>query len=196
MISRLRGIIWEKEPDRTVLDVNGVGYEVLIATSTAAAMGEVGDQAELFISTQVREDSLQLFGFMSAEERQLFFLLIGVNGIGPKTALAGLSAVSPAEFIAAVAAHDVARLTRLPGVGKKTAERILIDLQDKLDPLRAALGPLAVGGGGMRADVIAALVGMGYSRDVADRAVAEAAASATTVEGILKAALQRLGGNR
>ncbi len=196
MIARLRGTIWEKSTDRLVVDAGGVGYEVHVSLGTAAAVGEEGEPVELYTWHHVREDAHQLFGFSRPDERTLFLLLIGVSGIGPKTALTALSTLTPSDFVSAVASNDVVRLTRLPGVGKKTAERILVELRDKIDRLQVMAGPAAVSssGGSVRSDTLAALLALGYGRPMADRALQNMSFDGLTVQEAIKVALQKLSG--
>ena len=132
MIGLLRGRLIEKHPDRLLLDVHGVGYEVAVPLSTFYALPDAGADLALRIHTHVREDHIALFGFATRLEQQLFERLIGVSGIGPKLALATLSGIEPAELVRAVRTSDVARLTSIPGIGKKTAERIALELKDKM----------------------------------------------------------------
>lgn len=189
MIRRLRGRIWEKQAGFIVLDVGGVGYELQVAPSTAAAVGEVGSEADLHVWTHLREEGIQLFGFAQPHERMVFELLLGVSGIGPKMALAVLSGMTPADLVAAVSEGDVVRLTRAPGIGKKTAERLVVELRDKIDPLRAVVGaPVS----SARADALAALIALGYPRPVAERALQSVGPEAATVQDLIKAALLKL----
>jgi Holliday junction DNA helicase RuvA len=175
MIALLRGQLLEKHPNRLIVDVQGVGYDVQVPVSTFYQAGEPGQNVTLRIHTHVREDQIALFGFASMLEQQLFERLIGVNGIGPKLALAVLSGIEPKDLVAAVQQTDVARLTRIPGVGRKTAERITLELRDRL-PAIAEL-PTAGGvivqdsHGSVRDDVISALVNLGYQRPVVEKAV-------------------------
>jgi Holliday junction DNA helicase RuvA len=175
MIALLRGQLLEKHPNRLIVDVQGVGYDVQVPVSTFYQAGEPGQNVTLRIHTHVREDQLALFGFASMLEQQLFERLISVNGIGPKLALAVLSGIEPKELVAAVQQTDVARLTRIPGVGRKTAERITLELRDRL-PAIAEL-PTAGGAiveeshGSVRDDVISALVNLGYQRPAVEKAV-------------------------
>ncbi len=122
----------EKEANRLILDVRDVGYEVLVPLSTYYELGEVGDPAELRIHTHVKEDALSLFGFKTDEEKKLFSLMIQISGIGPKLAVTILSGLPPEQFVDAIRAEDLVRLNRIPGVGKKTAERLVLELRDKL----------------------------------------------------------------
>src|SRR5262245_50257775 len=138
MIARLSGTLVEKRPGSAVVDVAGVGYQVAIPLSTYDALGEIGARVELHVHTHVREDALLLFGFHTRGDRELFVRLLAVNGIGPRTALAVLSGLGGAELIDSVRARDVTRLCSIPGVGRKTAERIVVDLADRLDSLAAA----------------------------------------------------------
>lgn len=193
MISRLRGKLWEKEPSRVVVDAGGVGYELAVSTATAALLGEPGEPTELYVVTIAREDSLQLFGFARVEERALFQLLIGVSGIGPKTAVGALSALTPADLLAAVAEDDPVRLTRVPGIGKKTAERLVVELRDKVAGLKAYVGSAGAAPRGARGDALEALVALGYARPAAERVLGEVGAAAGgTVQDLIRIALQKL----
>ncbi len=172
MIARLRGTLVEKTPSRIVVDVAGVGYDVLVPLSTFYGLGDPGVAVTLRIHTHVREDLIALFGFASALEQDLFERLISINGIGPKLALAVLSGIDPGELVRAIRAQDVARLTRIPGVGKKTAERIGLELKDRLPHTAApADASAAAAGDDLRADLLSALVNLGYKGAVAEKAV-------------------------
>lgn len=200
MIAFLRGTILDKQPQRLVLDVNGVGYEVLVPLSTYFDAAEPGSATvvTLHVHTHVREDALQLFGFASKLELDLFTRLIGISGIGPKLALAVLSGIEPAELVRAVRAQDIVRLTSIPGVGKKTAERIGLELKDRLPASLGAAdpaGPAALSPGDqVRADLLAALATLGYPRPPAERAADTVLrdGSAHTLESALRAALREL----
>lgn len=175
MIGLLRGTLIEKAPSRILLDIGGVGYEVLVPLSTYYGLGEPGAAATLRIHTHVREDVIALYGFATGLEQDLFERLIGIGGVGPRLALAVLSGIEPAELMRAVRLQDVARLTAIPGVGRKTAERICLELKDRL-PASAAgsAGPSASAGavpGQMREDLLSALLNLGYNRSVAERAI-------------------------
>src|SRR5436309_1932022 len=174
MIARLKGTIVEKSPNRIVLDVAGVGYDVIVPLSTFYGLGEPGTPVTLRVHTHVREDVIALYGFASPLELDLFERLIAVNGIGPKLALAVLSGIDPGELVRAVRAQDVARLTRIPGVGKKTAERIGLELKDRM-PHAAVPGGFGAGpggpGGALRDDLLSALTNLGYKGQVAEKAV-------------------------
>lgn len=171
MIARLHGALLEKTPNRIVVDVAGVGYEVLVPLSTFYGLGEAGSPVTLRVHTHVREDLIALYGFSSALELDLFERLIAINGIGPKLALAVLSGIDPGELVRAIRAQDVARLTRIPGVGKKTAERIGLELKDRLPQAAVSAEPAAAGGDGSRADLLSALTNLGYNRAVAEKAI-------------------------
>jgi holliday junction DNA helicase RuvA len=169
LIARLTGTILDKSPNRIVVDVGGVGYDLLVPLSTFYGLGEAGASVTLRVHTHVREDVIALFGFATALEQDLFERLIAINGIGPKLALAVLSGIDPAELVRAIRAQDVARLMRIPGVGKKTAERIGLELKDRLPQ---AAGPVApVPGDDVRADLLSALTNLGYNRSVAEKAI-------------------------
>ena len=168
MIARLRGTLLEKSPSRIVVDVGGVGYDVMVPLSTFYGLGEAGESVALRVHTHVREDVIALFGFATPLEQDLFERLIAISGIGPKLALAVLSGIDPAELVRAIRAQDVARLTRIPGVGKKTAERIGLELKDRLPP---AAGPVDTAGDDVRGDLLSALTNLGYNRSVAEKAI-------------------------
>jgi Holliday junction DNA helicase RuvA len=173
VIARLAGTLLEKGVQRLIVDVGGVGYEVLVPLSTFYAVGDPGAAVALRIHTHVREEALQLYGFATSLELLLFERLIAVSGIGPKLALAVLSGIEPQAFIAAVRQNDLVRLTRIPGVGKKTAERIVIELRDRL-PQDAALPADAEGPeptGGVRDDLLSALTNLGYQRHAIEKTV-------------------------
>jgi Holliday junction DNA helicase RuvA len=200
MIGRLRGTILECTPGQVLLDVSGVGYDVQIPLSTFYALsGGSGSVISLHIHTHVRAEALQLFGFESSEERSVFELLIAISGVGPKMALAILSGIGVDELHETVRHNDRERLQKIPGVGKKTAERLLLELRDRL-PERDAERPADHGddgpaGVGLRPDAISALVNLGYARDVAVRVVDRALAEddrPTTLESLLRAALAGL----
>ena len=192
MIARLRGTVVEKMPTRVVLEVGGVGYEVHVPLSSFSAVGDAGSDLTLHVHTHVREDVLQLFGFASPLEQTLFERLITVSGIGPRLALAVLSGLAPSELVQAIAGADLARLTSIPGVGRKTAERIVLELKDKL----AGIGlPHAAGDAvGPREDLVSALVNLGYHRPAAEKAVEQALKSApgTDFQQALRHALRTL----
>lgn len=196
MIAFLRGRIHEKRPNRVTLDVQGIGYDVAVPLSTFYALGEEGSEAALRVHTHVREDALLLFGFATALEQAVFERLIAISGIGPKLALAVLSGIEPAELVGAVQRGDVVRLTRIPGVGKKTAERIGLELKDKLpDDLVQAGATAATPGDRLRADLASALVNLGYHRSAVDTVLDARLKDdpAPVFEAVLRAALRELG---
>jgi len=197
MIGFLRGRVFDKQPNRVIVDVQGVGYELIVPLSTYYEVGEVGHEVALRVHTHVREDALQLFGFLTELERQLFERLIGISGIGPKLAVAVLSGIEPREFITAVNRGDVARLTRVPGIGKKTAERMVLELKDRLQSLAEPIeAPEEMPGSDdrLRVDLVSALQNLGYHRPQAEKAVETTLASApdVTFERALKSALREL----
>ena len=174
MIARLKGTLVEKSPSRLVVDVGGVGYDVLVPLSTFYGLGDPGTPVALRVHTHVREDAIALYGFASPLEQDLFERLISISGIGPKLALAVLSGIDPAELIRAIKAQDVARLTRIPGVGKKTAERIGLELKDRLPHAAVPHGAApdaAPTGDTLRDDLFSALINLGYQRAAADKAI-------------------------
>jgi holliday junction DNA helicase RuvA len=200
LIASLRGHILEKHPNRIVIDVNGVGYEVFVPLSTFYGLGDAGSTITVRIHTHVREDALLLYGFATLLEQELFERLIGVSGIGPKVALAVLSGIEPQDLIHAIERGDLARLTAIPGVGKKTSERIVLELKDRLPRERAvarAAGAAPPDAPVMRDDVVSALVNLGYHRPLAEKA-AEAAiktlgsAADASFERMLKQALREV----
>lgn len=194
MIARLTGRLVEKQATRLVVDVNGVGYEVQVPLSTFYVVPEPGADVTLRVHTHVREDALQLFGFSTPLEQQLFERLIAISGIGPKLALAVLSGIEPADLVRAVQAGDVGRLTLIPGVGKKTAERIGLELKDRLPPGLAPELPGTAAGASLRADLVSALLNLGYHRPPAEKAVDAAlkVPGEPTFERALKDALRRM----
>ena len=175
MIANLSGVLLEKDArrvQRLVIDVHGVGYEVLAPLSTIYTLGDVGSAVALRIYTHVREDIIQLFGFATALEHGLFERLIGVNGVGPKLGLAILSGIEPADLGRAIRDNDLGRLTSIPGVGRKTAERLVVELRDKFTQ---DFGPVAatgvVPGAAVRDDLMSALTNLGYQRAAAEKAI-------------------------
>ena len=173
MIAQLRGRLLRKQPQEAVVDVGGVGYRVSIPLSTFYRIGEPGAEVTLLTHTHVREDALALFGFLTSVEQALFERLIAVSGVGPKLAVSILSGIEAPDLVAALRSSDLARLTRIPGVGKKTAERLVVELKDKMQDLPSSVvaptGPHAAAD-----DVVSALVHLGYSRPEAERAAERA----------------------
>ena len=177
MIAFLRGAILEKRPNQVVIDVGGVGYDVTIPISTYSALPATGSEVRLRIHTHVREDALSLYGFLTEEEKTLFERLIGVSGIGPKLAVTVLSGLPTPDLVASIRQGLLEHLVRIPGVGKKTAERIVLELRDKLELLGAAAVAPAPQVGALSAldlDVLSALVNLGCTRPVAEAAVRKA----------------------
>ena len=197
MIASLRGRLLEKHPNRVIVDVQGVGYDVHVPLSTFYEMAEPGTEIALRIHTHVREDALMLYGFATALELQIFERLISVSGIGPKLALAVLSGIEPNELVSAIRQANVARLTGIPGIGRKTAERIGLELKDKIAtilPADAAASPAAAASETLRTDVLSALMNLGYHRPLAERALDAAleAVPGGPFEHTLKYALREL----
>jgi len=196
MIAFLRGRLLEKHPNRVVVDVGGVGYDVHVPVSSFYGLGEPGAEASLRIHTHVREDVIALFGFVTALELQLFERLIAVNGIGPRLALAVLSGIEPPDLVQAIQRADVVRLTAIPGIGKKTAERVVLELKDKVGTLvvtsPAAEAPATHGA--MRDDLLSALLNLGYHRPAAEKALDRVLEQEpeSTFEQALRAALKHL----
>jgi holliday junction DNA helicase RuvA len=198
MIAFLRGVVAEKAPSRIIVDVHGVGYDVLVPLSTFYVVGEPGAEVALRIHTHVREEALALYGFATSLEQGLFERLISISGIGPKLALAVLSGIEPPELVKAIRLQDVARLTAIPGVGKKTAERIGLELKDRLPAARQGGAgepePEASAADQMRADLLSALLNLGYQRAAAEKAIDAAlqVAPAAAFDQALREALRRL----
>lgn len=203
MIAQLRGRLLAKEPHRVVVDVGGVGYQVFVPLSTFYRLPEVSGEVSLFTHTHVREDALQLFGFASRDEQTLFELLQGVSGIGPRLATNILSGISVEELVPALTGGDVARLRAVPGVGKKLAERLLVELREKVAAALALSGaaapPAPAGSDPLLEDVISALVNLGCNRKDAAKA-AEAArrthGPSADFELVIKTALRGVGDHR
>lgn len=198
MIAFLRGRVLEKHPNKVIVDVSGVGYDVAVPLSTFYTAGEPGAEISLRIHTHVREDQLALFGFATALELAVFERLIAISGIGPKLALAVLSGIEPRELVAAVQRDDVARLTKIPGVGKKTAERIVLELRDRLPKAMEAVAtgsPPPSPGDELRDDLTSALLNLGYHRQAVDKTLDRIFGGAEAGGGfqnILRAALKDL----
>jgi Holliday junction DNA helicase RuvA len=174
MIALLNGTLLEKAPSRLIVDVGGVGYDVQVPLSTFYVVGEPGAAIALRIHTHVREDVIALYGFATPLEQDLFERLIAISGIGPKLALAVLSGIEPADLVKAVRLQDVARLTAIPGIGKKTAERIGLELKDRLPASMAAAGQAraaATPRDQIRDDLMSALLNLGYQRPAAEKAI-------------------------
>ncbi len=204
MIAHLSGTLLAKHATSVIVDVGGVGYEVTIPVSTFYDLEDAGAQVALRIYTHVREEALQLYGFRTARERELFMLLISVSGIGPKSGIAMLSGMSADEIITAIRTNNLARLTSIPGVGKRTAERLVIELRDKMAALSSPaleedIAAQVAGGApltedALRDDTLSALVNLGYQRAAAEKAVTQAINEGGTlsVEALLRRSLRLL----
>jgi Holliday junction DNA helicase RuvA len=200
----LSGTLLSKQPNSVILDVAGVGYEVNIPVSTFYDLEEEGSSVKLRIYTHVREDTLQLFGFKTTRERELFLKVISVSGIGPSLGIKLLSGMSADEMIASIRTNNLAKLTLIPGIGRKTAERLVMELRDKVATLSSTeledepgtkdAGPPIVTEDSMRADVLSALLNLGYQRGSAEKAVNAAVDEGgdITVEVILRRSLRKL----
>jgi Holliday junction DNA helicase RuvA len=178
MIAHLRGKLLAKHPNQAIVESGGVGYDVTISVPTFSDLPGVGSEVGLHIHTHVREDVIALYGFLRAGEKQLFEKLIAVSGIGPKLAITILSGMAADEMIAAIRGNDLARLTRIPGIGKKTAERLVLELRDKL-PVSGPEVSVVSGRSAVEEDVLSALMNLGYQRAAAEKAVAAAARNGT-----------------
>lgn len=200
MIAHIAGKLIQKQPNSVIVDVGGVGYELTVPLSTFYELGELGAEVALRAYTYVREDALQLFGFRTDLEKQLFLLLTSVSGVGPKLAITLLSGMSASDLIRALRDNNLARLTGIPGVGKKTAERLVVELRDKVTKLTVETAsesvPIGAGfaGSAISDDVVSALVNLGYQKAVAEKAVAKVfkVNPAVTFEMALKLALGSL----
>jgi holliday junction DNA helicase RuvA len=198
MIAFLRGRVLDKQPNRIILDVHGVGYELHVPLSTYYDIGGEASEVSLRVHTHVREDALQLYGFLTVLEQDVFERLIAISGIGPRLAIAVLSGIETRELVAAVQRGDVARLTGIPGIGKKTAERIVLELREKFAHLAVPAGigaaPLATSGDRLRDDLLSALQNLGYHRAAAEKAVATTLSSTPepSFEQALRSALREL----
>jgi holliday junction DNA helicase RuvA len=194
MIAHLRGRVLSKTPQSVVVETSGVGYEVTISIPTFTALPAEGNEVSLLIHTHVREDALALFGFMSSTEKRLFEKLLGISGIGPKLAVTVLSGLPPERLVAAIHGQDHATLTRIPGVGKKTAERIVLELKDKLQELAPA--PIAGIATPVSEDVLSALVNLGYQRAAAQKGIEAAVArdsdAARDFESLFRASMSAM----
>ncbi len=186
MIAHLRGTLLEKHPNQVIIDVQGVGYEVIIPVSTFSALPDAGAAVQLRIHTHVREDALSLYGFQSAEEKLLFEKLIAVSGIGPKLAITVLSGLATGDLIASIRGGQVERLVKIPGVGKKTAERMILELRDKLEGIgagqAAAAEPKAPPMSEVEQDVLSALTNLGCNRPAAEVAIRKAKTNGVPAE--------------
>jgi Holliday junction DNA helicase RuvA len=192
MIAHLRGKLISKHPNQAIVEAAGVGYDVTITVPTFSDLPAMGTEVALHIHTHVREDAIALFGFLRIDEKQLFEKLITVSGIGPKLAITILSGMATAEMVGAIRGNDFARLTRIPGIGKKTAERMCVELRDKLDAFGTSSTAAPVSA--IEEDVISALTNLGYQRALAEKCVERAVASVgrDNFDAIFRAALGAL----
>jgi holliday junction DNA helicase RuvA len=193
MIAHLRGRLFSKQPGQAIVEAAGVGYDVTISIPTFTALPAEGAEVSLHIHTQVREDLLALFGFLDIKEKRLFERLITVSGVGPKLAVTILSGLNPERTVAAIRAQDHATLTRIPGVGKKLAERLVVELKDKLEDM-ATVPVGMVSAGPAAEDVLSALVNLGYQRPASQKAIETAVeknkAAGESFDELFRAALQ------
>ena len=187
MIAHLRGRLISKHPGQIVVETGGVGYELTISIPTFSDLPAAGAEVALQVHTHVREDALALFGFLRPEEKRLFEKLIAVSGIGPKLAITILSGMPTEAMIAAIRGNDVAQLTRIPGIGRKTAERMILELRDKLEAFAPSVA--ATPAGVIEEDVVSALVNLGYQRGIAEKAVAAAKDGAESFDVLFRNAL-------
>jgi holliday junction DNA helicase RuvA len=171
VIAHIRGQLISKHPNQAIVDCNGVGYDIVITVPTYSDLPEASNEVSLFIHTHVREDQIALFGFLRAEEKQLFEKLITVSGIGPKLAITILSGMPTPDMVGAIRGNDIQRLTKIPGIGKKTAERMVLELRDKLDAFGTTSEPVTKTLP-VEEDVLSALENLGYQRAIAQRAMA------------------------
>lgn len=199
MIAHLRGRLLSKTPNQAIVDCAGVGYDVTISVATFSALPNEGAESTLHIHTHVREDQIALFGFSETQEKRLFEKLLTISGIGPKLAITVLSGISSDRLVTAIRSGDHATLTRIPGIGKKTAERVVLELKDKLDDLAVAIPTTAGGGphhGPAGDDALSALVNLGYPRPTAQKAIETAIEkhpeTAHDFEGLFRAAMQSI----
>lgn len=195
MIGQLRGKLADKRPNQVLIDVNGVGYQVHIPLSTFAGLGAPNADVTLLIHTHLREDQLSLYGFLTAREKQCFELLISASGVGPNLASKILSGLSIEELVPAIHSGDLAQLVRIPGVGRKTAERIVVELRDKIAVVEVEGAAKPAARSQIEADVASALVNLGYDGRAVEKAIEECRRSAATVsfEDLLRLCVQALG---
>ena len=194
MIAHLRGKLLAKHPNQAIVETAGVGYDVTISVPTFSELPALGGDVALHIHTHVREDAIALYGFLRPSEKLLFEKLITVCGIGPKLAITILSGMAADEMVGAIRGHDVARLTRIPGIGKKTAERMVLELRDKLPQPGPAAAPAVPTMSATEDDVLSALLNLGYQRQAAEKALALAAknSKAGTFDSLFRESLAGL----
>ena len=189
MIGSLRGIVQSRRPDNVIVEVNGVGYQVQVPLNILTGLPEEGKEVFLYIYTHVREDSLQLFGFTSENEKKIFMVLLGISGIGPKMALNILSGLSYEDFLSALDTEDVAMLCRIPGLGKKTAHRLILELREKLPKATEIKDRIFQ-------DTLSALVNLGYKKQLAQEFLEKVYKQGVhDIEGLLRETLKQLTGN-
>jgi Holliday junction DNA helicase RuvA len=195
MIAHLRGRLFSKQPQQAIVEAAGVGYDVAISVSTYTSLPAEGAEVSLHIHTQVREDTLALYGFLDRNEKRIFERLITVSGVGPKLAITIQSGLPSDRLVTALRAQDHATLTRIPGVGKKLAERLVVELKDKLEDMAAA-APAVAAAGPAAEDVLSALVNLGYQRPSAQKAIEAAVAKDKSVgehfDALFRAALMAI----
>jgi holliday junction DNA helicase RuvA len=192
MIAHLRGKLISKHPNQAIVEAGGVGYDVTISVPTFSELPALNSEVAFFVHTHVREDALALFGFLRAQEKQLFEKLLSVSGIGPKLAITILSGMPADAMVAAIKGNNVAALTRIPGIGKKTAERMVLELRDKLEAFGIA-AEAAPATSPVEEDVISALVNLGYQRAIAEKTLARlGSASGQSFDGLFRQALASL----
>jgi holliday junction DNA helicase RuvA len=195
MIGSLRGKLVDKRPNQVLLDVGGVGYQIQIPLSTFAGLGALYQETTLLIHTHVREDQLALYGFLTAREKQCFELLISASGLGPALAVRILSGMGIEQLVPAIRKGDLAQLVRIPGVGKKTAERIVLELRDKMTAVDVPESGKPATRSQLESDVASALVNLGYDERSVERAIEKARGAAIDFEALLRGSLQILGGS-
>jgi len=192
MIAHLRGRLISKHPNQAIVETGGVGYDITISVPTFSELPALNAEVSFFIHTHVREDALALFGFLRVQEKQLFEKLLSVSGIGPKLAITILSGMPADAMVAAIKGNNIAGLTRIPGIGKKTAERMVLELRDKLDAFGIAAETMAAASP-VEEDVISALVNLGYQRAMAEKALAKLGnVSAESFDGLFRKAMAAL----
>ncbi len=194
MIGQLRGALADKRPNQVIVDVAGVGYQVQIPLSTFTGLGALHAEVTLLIHTHLREDQIALYGFLTAREKQCFELLISATGVGPNLALKILSGMSLDELVPAVRKGDIVQLRRIPGVGQKTAERIILELRDKLAVVEVAETAKPSPRSQVEADVGSALINLGYESRSVEKTIEQLRGNNLTFDALLRAALQKLGG--
>jgi len=189
MIAHLRGKLLSKHPNQAIVETGGVGYDVSISIPTFSDLPAAGNDVSLHIHTHVREDQITLYGFRQSAEKQLFEKLITVSGIGPKLAITILSGMPADEMVAAIRGNDIARLTRIPGIGKKTAERMVLELRDKLPPEKVGESAAPAALSATEQDVLSALINLGYQRTVAEKALSSVAKNGSSFDAMFRQAL-------